>query len=104
MPVVHDVLRLARREVLAGVDEQHVPAVFVRSALFARPVEDQDGHGNARRGEEVRGQADHGVEQVLLDQRLADPAFGAAPEQHAVRHDHRDAAAAPLCDLDHVRG
>jgi hypothetical protein len=39
-------------------------------------------------------QADHGVEQVLLDQLLADAPLGPAAEEHAVRHDHAHAAVA----------
>ena len=47
-------------------------------------------------------QADHGFEQVLFDQLLADQPFRAAAEQHAVRHDHADAAVVGQGDLDHV--
>jgi hypothetical protein len=76
--VEQGVLGLAGLEFAAGVDEQHVATGLALAALFARPVEDQDGHRDRGGGEEVGRQADHGIEQVLLDQLLPDAALGAA--------------------------
>ena len=83
--VAEPVLVLAVLVLAAGVDEQHVGGLL---AL----VEDQDRGRNAGAEEQVGRQADDGIEQVLLDQLLADLALRAAAEQHAVRHDHADAA------------
>ena len=102
MRLVHDVLRLAGRELPAGVDEQHVPAGRVPAALLARAVEDQNGDRNAGRGEQVGRQADHGVEQVFFNERPPDTPLGAAPKQHTVGDDDRHPPAVALGDLDHV--
>ena len=71
----------ARLELPAGVDEEHAVVRLVAP-------EEQDGRRDAGAVEEVGGQADDGVQQVLLDQLLADLALAAAPEEHAVGHDH----------------
>ena len=68
-------------------------------------LEDQDRRRNAGAVEQVGGQADHGVEQVLVDQLLADFALAAAAKQHAVRDDHADApvlVGGAVGHLDHV--
>ena len=102
MRLVHHVLGLARREFLAGVDEQDVAPRLVRAALLAGAVEHQNGHRDARGREQVGGQPHYRVEQVFLDQRLADTPLGSAPEQNTMRDDHRDAARLALGDFDHV--
>jgi hypothetical protein len=81
------VLVLAGLEVAAGVDEQHLVVGLVLA-------EDQHGGGDAGAVEQLGRQADHGIEQVLLDQLLADAPLGRATEQHAMRHDDRHAAGA----------
>ena len=65
-------------------------------------VEDQDRGRDAGAEEQIGRQADDGFQQVLLDQLLADLALGAAPEQHAVRHDDANPALAFDGRLDHV--
>src|ERR1035441_2391446 len=83
------------RILAAGVDEQHV----LRAAAL---LEQQNHGGNARAEEQLLRQADDRLQQVLLDKRLADAPFTAAPEEHAMRGD--DAYPAPLLlgALDHV--
>ena len=80
----------------AGVDEQHLVISLVA-------FEDQDRRRNAGAEEQVGGQADHRIEQVLLDQLLADFAFSGAAEQHAMRHDHADPPGVLGRGFDHVR-
>ena len=85
------VLRLAGAEVagLVRVDEQHLAAPLRRLVL----VEDADRHRDAGAVEEVGRQPDDRLEQVRLDDPLADRALGAASEEDAVRHHHADHAA-----------
>ena len=49
-------------------------------------VQHHDGRRDAGAVEEVRRQADDDLEQVLLQQALADLPLGGAAEQHAVGH------------------
>jgi hypothetical protein len=71
----------------------------------ALSLEDEDRGRDAGAVEQVGRQADDRVQQVLLDQLLADAPLAAAAEEHAVRHDH---AHAPVLSrlqvgaLDHV--
>src|SRR5579871_3692312 len=98
----HEVLRFAGRELLAGVNEEDVSADLVRTALLARPVEDQDGDGYTRGREQIGGQTDHSVEQVLFDEGLTDFTFAAAAEENPMRDDHGHTATARPRNLDHV--
>ena len=79
------VLSPALAVVAVGVDEQH-PAPPLRRFGALGP-QDQNGGGDAGAVEQVRAQADDGVEQVVVDDAAADLALGAAAEQHAVGHD-----------------
>jgi hypothetical protein len=74
------VLALAFHEVLGGVDEEHVVGLL---ALLEHEDADRDAGGV----EEVRGQADDGVDVAVLEQLGADAFLGTAPEEHAVRQD-----------------
>ena len=74
------VLAFAFHEVLGGVDEEHVVGLL---ALLEHEDADRDAGGV----EQVRGQADDGVDVAVLEQLGADAFLGAAPEQHAVRQD-----------------
>ena len=65
----------------------HLLALVQQSTRLAPPVEDQHRHRDRRRLEQIRRQADDGIEQVLLDHLLPDLTFSAAAEQHAMRHD-----------------
>ena len=56
------------------------------------PVEHQDGRGDAGAIEEVRCQSDHRLEEVLLQQPLANPPLRGAAEEHAVGHHDAEAA------------
>ena len=94
------VLRPAGPVLGVGVDEEHLALAL--GWLCALGPQHQDAGGDAGAVEEVGGQADDGVEQVVLDEALADVPLGPAPEQHAVGHDgadhpvlaqHRDACA-----------
>ena len=62
MFLVHDVLRLARIELLAGVDEENVFARLIHAALLAGAVKYEDGDRNTRAGEQVGRKADDCVE------------------------------------------
>ena len=76
--------------VTVGVDEQDLaPPLFGFGAFCPQ---DQDGGGDAGAVEQVRSQADHRVQQVVLDDGLADFALDSAPEEHAVGHDRGDNA------------
>ena len=60
--------------------------------LGALGPQDHDGGGDTGTVEQVRAEADHGVEQVVFDDAAADLALGTAAEQHAVGHDSGDDA------------
>ena len=83
---VEEVLGLARAEVvgLGGIDEEHLAAALGRLAL----VQDADGHGDTGAVEEVGRQPDDRLEQVGLDDALADGPLGTAAEEDPVRHHH----------------
>jgi len=68
-----------------GVDEQHLAGPV--GGLRRGRAQDEDAGGDAGAVEQVRRQADDGLDDVVVQQRGADVAFGAAAEQHAVRHD-----------------
>ena len=68
------VLPLAFDELLAGVDEQDIIRLL---AL----LEDEDADRDARRIEQVRGQADDGVDMPVLEQLGADALLDAAAER-----------------------
>lgn len=76
-------LSLGRRsQLLGGVDEEHVVGLL---AL----LEHEDADGDARGVEEVRGQADDGVDMAVLEQLGADAFLSTATEEHAVGQDDR---------------
>ena len=94
------VLRPPGRELGVGVDEQHLPGPFRR--LGARGAQHQDAGGDAGAVEQVGGQADDRLDDVVVQQPGADVAFGAAAEQHPVRHHGGRDPPAALEDRDHV--
>ena len=69
-------------QLLGGIDEEHVVGLL---AL----LQDEDADGDAGGVEEVRGQADHGVDMAVLEQLGADAFLGTATEEHAMRQDDR---------------
>src|ERR1035437_1017018 len=81
--------------VTAGLNKKHVLRV-------AALLEQQNHSGNARAEEQLLRQADDRIQQVLLNERLADASFAAAPEEHAMRRDDAHSTAVFLCALDHV--
>ena len=96
---VEEVLGAALPEEARGVDDQHL--LLPLGGLLA--AEDHDAAGEAGAVEEVRRQADDRLDQVLLEQRLADLALGALAEQRALREDDGHAAGSALGHRrDHV--
>ena len=96
---VDEVAGLALSEItlLGGIHEQDFAPAVGGLGL----VENADGDGDAGAGEEVGGQADDGLEQVRLDDALANLALGAAAEEDAVGHDHAHHALG-VGDAEHV--
>ena len=90
------VLVLAFPVLAVGVDEEHVVAL-ARAGL----VEHQHAGRDARAVEQAAGQADHGLQDAVLDKALAAGPLLAPAEEHAVRHDHRHLAVG-LGDGHHV--
>jgi len=89
-------LLVLRQERLALVVERepvglHVVKPDEIGSADARLGEDEDGGRDAGVGaENARGQRDHGLELVVLDQCSAQSLVrGRRAEQHAVGHDHR---------------
>ena len=89
----HDPLQVLRTEsVLAalglilqlGVDEEDPP--LARRQLRSLGPADDDTGRNAGAVEQVGGQSDHGLQQVVFDQPGADLLFHPRTEEHAVRH------------------
>ena len=74
------ILAFAFVEVLGGVDEKHVVGLL---ALFEHENADRDAGGV----EEVRGQADDGVDVAVVEQFGANAFFGTATEEDAVGQD-----------------
>ena len=74
------VLALALHEVLGGVDEEHVVGLL---AL----LEHEDADGDVGGVEEVRGQADHGVDVAVLEQFGSDAFLRSASEEDSMRQD-----------------
>ena len=74
------VLALALHEVLGGVDEEHVVGLL---ALLEHEDADRDAGGV----EEVRGQADHGVDVAVLEQFGSDAFLRSASEEDSMRQD-----------------
>ncbi len=68
------VLAFAFHEVLGGVDEEYVVGLL---AL----LQDEDAHRDAGGVEQVRGQADDGVDMAVLEQLLSDACLGSAAEE-----------------------
>ena len=96
--VLQRVLVLARLELLARVDEEHVAAVAVALCL-----QHQQAHRNGRAVEQVRGEADNRIEAVQVPHDvLADDLLGTAAEQHAVGQQHRDASVIVVHVINHV--
>ena len=63
-----------------------------RSASGLFLLHDEDAGGDAGAVEQAGRQADDGLDDVVLDEELADQLFLAAAEEHAVRHDRRHVA------------
>ena len=76
------VLAFAFHEVLGGVNEEDVVGLL---ALLEHEDADRDAGGV----EEVRGQADDGINVAVLEQLGADAFLGTATEEHAMRQDDR---------------
>jgi len=74
------VLTLALLEMFGGVDEEDVVGLL---ALLENEDADRDAGGV----EQIRGQADDGVDVAVLEQLFADLFLGATAEEHAVRQD-----------------
>ncbi len=74
------VLAFAFGEMLGGVDEEHVVGLLAF-------LEHEDADRDAGGVEEVRGQADDGVDVAVVEQLGADAFFGSATEEHSVRQD-----------------
>ena len=80
-------------EALAGID--HEDAAVAKSAPgSAFLVQHQNAGGDAGAVEQVGGQADDALDEAAPHEVLADHRLGAAPEQHAVRVNHRALAGA----------
>src|SRR5256885_10564780 len=77
----------------ARVDEEHALVLPVA-------VEKHERRGDTDAKEEVHGQPDHALQQVLLHEPLPDEAFGPTAEQHAVRNDYASATILLVHDLD----
>jgi len=78
------VLRAVLLEALGGIDHEDAPAgcgVFL--------VEHEDAGGNAGAVEQIRRQADDGLDDAALDEIAANDALGIAAEEDAVREDAR---------------
>ena len=74
------VLLLVFGELTTGVNKEHVVGA---DAL----LEHQNADGDAGREEELRGEADHGVDVAVVDQLTADALLYAAAEKYTVRED-----------------
>ena len=74
------VLSLPFLEMPGCVDEQDIIGLL---AL----LQNEDADRNAGRVEQVRRQADNGVDVPVVEQLVADPRFAAATKQHAMRQD-----------------
>src|SRR5690606_38448810 len=71
--LAEQVLVFTGLEIAAGVDKQHLVVVL---GFF----EQQNCCGNACAVEQLFRQADNGIQQVFIDQLLANPAFAGATE------------------------
>ena len=80
-------------EALAGIDHEDA-AVANSSPGSAFLVQHQNAGGNAGAVEQVGGQADDALDEAAPNEVLADHRLGTAPEQHAVRVNHRALAGA----------
>ena len=102
------VLRAAGVELGVGIDEEHLAAAvcgLVRVRRLAGEVRThhQDAGRDAGAVEQVRRQADDGLDEVLFEELLADLLLRPAAKEHAVGHDGGDHAAG-LADGQHVLG
>ena len=66
-----------------GIDEEHLVTQSIGFVL----VDDDDTGRDAGAVEQAWGQTDDGLDDVVIDEQLADELFLATPEQHAVGHD-----------------
>jgi hypothetical protein len=83
------------------VEASTISTLPLRSAGL-RLAQHEDAGGKAGAVEEVGRQADHRLDQVVLQQVLADLALDAAAEERALRQHHGHAPAAGGHRLDHV--
>ena len=74
-----------QRAQLAGVDEQRLAAPVAEPAVLLVAGEEPEADRNLRRVEELARQRDHAVDQVGLDDRLADVALARLVRRHASR-------------------
>ena len=71
MGIGQEILILGVRELAGSVNEKHI-------AVSLGLVEKKDRSGDAGAEEEVCGQADDSLQEIFLNQLLADPTFGSA--------------------------
>ena len=96
---VEVVLGPARPQLGVGVDEHDLALPL--SGFTALGPQDEHAGGDARAVEQVGGEPDDGVEEVVLDEALADMPLSPTSEQDPVGHDRADHAALPQ-HADHV--
>ena len=90
-----DVLDLLVGEFAVGAVDlgEDVPRIDEQDAVVGLGLVEEPERGRERdRVEHVRGQRQHAVDEVLLDQRAADVRFGMARVGRGIRHDQRGAA------------
>ncbi len=87
------VLGPAGPEVAVRVDEEHLASAL--GGLGALGPHDQDASRDTGAVEQVGGQPDHRLQQVVLDEALPDLLLLATPEEHAVGHDRGQQALGP---------
>ena len=76
------------RAQLAGVDEQRLAAAVAEAAVLLVAGEEPEADRDLRRVEELARQRDHAVDQVGLDDRLADLALARLVRRHRAVGQH----------------
>lgn len=94
------VLGAARLELAGGIYEQYL----LLTGLWLFLTEHEEAGRESCAVEEVRTEADDGVEQVHLQELAPDPTFLRGAEQHAVRQHHGHASGLRSHRADHVLG
>ena len=72
----------------AGVDEQHLAAAVAEPAVVPVAGEEPEAGRDLGRVEELAGQRDHAVDQILLDEPLADLALASLGRGHRAVREH----------------